>query len=196
MSPSWSISKGAGSCSSSSPRTGTSWDLRTFCQCSAFVSMSWKIVPTTWRNMGPRSRPGVLFAVDLDAQPRLAEIEAAHDGRCRHPDVDAEAGDVRLPDVLVEVILCQFLGDPEVATDGLAHTGSVKRPREVVCDRVGDGAVELVAPVEGRDKVVSLEHGIQDVLDPLGLDGDEVGVEDGHGLRPEKIRHFERSPQA
>jgi len=140
--------------------------------------------------------PGVLLAVHLDPQPGLTELESTHDGRRGHPHVDAEAGHVRLPDVLVEVVLDQPLGDPEVAADGLPYALPVERARQVVGDRVGDGAVELVAPVVRGDEVVPLEDGVEDVADPLGLDGDKVGVEDRHGPGPQEIRHLEGGPQA
>ncbi len=43
----------------------------------------------------PEVGAGVLGVVDLGPEPRLADREAAGDRRGRHPDVDAEAADVR-----------------------------------------------------------------------------------------------------
>jgi hypothetical protein len=100
----------------------------------------------------PQIRAGVLGVVDLGPEPRLADGETAGQGRRRHPDVDAEAGDVRRPVLLLEVVADQVAAHAEVAADGLADAVAVQRPRHRVGDRVGDRAVVLVAGVERGTK--------------------------------------------
>jgi len=93
-------------------------------------------------------------------------------------------------------VLDQAAGDAEIPADGLADAQAVKRPGHVVGDGVGDGPVQLVAPVERCDEVVSFPHRIQDVSDPLRFDGDEVRIEDGDGLRFEEVRRLENGAQS
>ena len=53
-------SSGGGSMIRSKPYAGTSWLPRIPSQWSGFAAASRRIVPTTWRNIGPRSAPGSL----------------------------------------------------------------------------------------------------------------------------------------
>ena len=138
----------------------------------------------------------VLRVVDLRAEPRLADREAAGDRRRRHPDVDAEAADVRGPVVEFEVVLDEVARDAEVAADRLADAVAVERPGQRVGDGVGDRAVVLVAGVERGDEVVAaLQDGSGQQLDPLGDDGAQVRIDDDQGLDLERVGDLEDGPQ-
>ena len=75
----------------------------------------------------PEVRARVLGIVDLGAEARLADREAAGDRRRRHPDVDAELADVGGPVVQREVVPDEVAADAEVAADRLADAQAVER---------------------------------------------------------------------
>ena len=138
----------------------------------------------------------VLWVVDLGTQPGLADREAAGQRGGRHPDVDAEAADVRGPIVELEVVADKITGDTEVATDRLADPVSVERPGQRVGDRVGDRAVVLVTGVERRHEVVAaFEDGPRQQLDPLRDDAAQVAVDDDEGLDLQRGRDLEDRSQ-
>ncbi len=145
---------------------------------------------------GPEVGAGILGVVDLGAQARLAHGEATSDGLGRHPDVDAELGDVRRPVVLVEVVPDEVAADAEVAADGLADTQAVQGPGERIRDGVGDGAVVLVALVERGDVVeAAFQDGSGQQLDPFGHDRAQVGVNDHQRLDVQGLGDLEDRPQ-
>ena len=95
-------------------------------QRSRYMCMRSKTEETTCTNMAARSAPGILGVVDLRPQERLAHPEAVGERGGRHPDVDPEAGHVRLPDRLLQVVRGQAAGEAEVAADGLADLPAVE----------------------------------------------------------------------
>src|SRR3954451_17756703 len=69
-------------------------------------------------------------------------------------------------------------------------------PSQRVGDRVGDGAVVLVARVEWRNKIVAaLEDRPGEELDPLGDDGPQVRIDDDQRLHLEGIGDLEDGPE-
>ena len=138
----------------------------------------------------------VLRVVDLRAEARLADREAAGDRRRRHPDVDAEAADVGRPVVEREVVLEEVARHAEVAADRLADAVAVERAGQRVGDGVGDRAVVLVAGVERRHEVVAaLEDRPGEQLDPLGDDRAQVRIDDDQRLDLERVGDLEDGPQ-
>ena len=189
-------SSGGGSARRSKPYAGTSWEPWIGSQRSAFRTASRRIVPTTWRNIGPRSEPGSFGSWTL--APRRAWQTA-------NPPVSADVviqmsipnlRDVRRPVVEREVVPDEVARDAEVAADRLADAMAVQRPGERIGDRVGDRAVVLVAAVERRDEVVAtLEDRPGQQLDPLGHDRAQVRVDDDQRLDLERRGHLEDRPQ-
>ena len=144
----------------------------------------------------PEVRARILRVVDLGPEPRLADREARGDGGGRHPDVDAEATDLRRPVVKLEVMPDQVAGDPEVAADRLADAVAVERPGERIGDGVGDRAVVLVAGIQRGDEVVAtLQDGAGQQLDPLRDDGAQVRIDDHERLHLECVRDLEDGSQ-
>ena len=138
----------------------------------------------------------VLRVVDLGPEARLADREAAGDRGGRHPDVDAEARDVRRPVVELEIVPDEIARHAEVAADRLADAMAVERPGQRVGDGVGDRAVVLVARVQRRDEVVAaLDDRPGEELDPFGHDRAQVGVDDDEGLDLERVGDLEDGPQ-
>ena len=130
-----------------------------------------RIVPTTWRNIGPRSAPGSLGSWIL-APSRVWQTAK--------PPVSAEVViQMSMPNRLMsgrpvvelEVVPDEVARHAEVAADRLADAVAVERPGQRVGDGVGDRAVVLVARVERRHEVVAaLEDRPGEQLDPLGHD--------------------------
>ncbi len=134
--------------------------------------------------------------MDLRAQARLADGEAAGQRVGGHPDVDPEPADLGRPVVLGQVVAHQVAGDPEVAPDRLADPPAVERPGERVGDRVRDRAVVLVAGVERRHEVeAALEDRPGEELDPLGSDRAQVRVDDHERADVERRRDLEDRAQ-
>ncbi|MCU0562175.1 MAG: hypothetical protein MUD16_18555, partial [Desulfobacterales bacterium] len=76
---------------------------------------------------------------------------------------------------------------PKRATS-LADALAVEGPGQVVDDVVGDGAVVLVAHVDGSyELVVVLEHRVEQVLDPVGGDAAQIRVHHGADLDLEAV---------
>ena len=141
-------------------------------------------------------RAGVLRVVDLRAEPRLADGEAAVERQRGHPDVDAELRDLGRPVALGEVVLDEVAGHAEVAADRLADPQPVERAGQRVRDVVRDRAVVLVAGVQRGDVVVAaLEDRPGQELDPLRTDRAQVGVDDDERLDLERRRDLEERPQ-
>ena len=155
-----------------------------------------RIVPTTWRNIGPRSAPGSLGSWTF-APSRVWQTA--------NPPVSADVViQMSMPNLLtssvqsssVEVVPDEVAADPEVAADRLADAVPVQGPRQRVGDGVGDRAVVLVAGVERRHVVVAaLEDRAGQQLDPFGDDRAQVGVDDDERLDLERRRDLEDRPQ-
>ena len=140
--------------------------------------------------------PGVLRVVDLRAESRLADREAAGQGRGRHPDVDPELADLGRPVIELEVVADQVARHAEVPADRLADAMAVQRARERVGDGVGDRAVVLVAGVQrGHEVVAALEDGTGQELDPFGHDRAQVAVDHDERLDLERRGDLEDAPQ-
>ena len=190
------ISSGGGSMTRSKPYAGTSW-------------LPFDSLPPIGVRDGQAEDRGhdlaehrpevgarVLRVVDLRAEPRLADGEAAAEGQRRHPDVDAELRDLGRPVALGEVVLDEVARDAEVAADRLADAQPVQRARQRVGDVVRDRAVVLVAGIERGDVVVAaLEDRPGQELDPLRADRAQVGVDDDERLDLERRRDLEDRPQ-
>ncbi len=139
---------------------------------------------------GGEVRAGVLGIVDLGAEKRLADAEATANGLGAHPDIDPEAGDIAVPDLLFQIVVEHGAREPELAADGLADALAVQRAGQGKHDAVRDGAVVLVALVEGRGEVEPLvENRAEQQVDPFGGDAAQVRVHDGTGPRAELLGH-------
>ena len=155
-----------------------------------------RIVPTTWRNIGPRSDPGS-FGSWILAPSRVWQTA--------NPAVSADVViQMSIPKRLIsgvqsssdEVVLDEVAGHPEVATDRLADAVPVERPGQRIGDGVGDRPVVLVARVERRHEVVAaLEDRPGQQLDPLGDDRAQVRIDDDQRLDVERIGDLEDRPQ-
>ena len=134
--------------------------------------------------------------MDLGAKERLRHLETIGERRRGHPDIDAEAGHIRLPHVLGQIELCQLAGKTEIAADGLAHLLAVQRAGERINDAVGDGAVKLVAMIERRDIIeTAIQHRFEQQLDPLRRDAPEVGIDHHTSLGVQRLRHLEHGAE-
>ena len=79
-------------------------------------------------------------------------IDLDGDGTGGHPDIDAESGDIGIPDILGKEKFRKPSGKTEVSPDRLSYLLSVKAPRKRVDDAVG-GAEDVLA----RDRIGSPE---------------------------------------
>ena len=153
-------------------------------------------VPTTWRNIGPRSEPGSLgswiLAPSRVWQTANPPVRAVVVIQMSMPKRDTSG--VQLS--CVQVVADQVAADAEVAADRLADAVPVQRPRHRVGDGVGDRAVVLVAGVERRHEVVAaLEDRAGQQLDPLRDDRPQVRVDNDQRLDLERGGHLEERPQ-
>ena len=129
--------------------------------------------------------------MDLHPKPGLADARARDDRQRRQPDVDAETGDVALPDLFLQVAFEQGRRNAEIPADGLADAVAVECPGQVVRDRVGDGTVEFVPQVVRRDEIIPLRDRFDDVFDPVGGDRSQIRIEQCDDVRFEEIGRFE-----
>src|SRR4030043_548312 len=117
---------------------------------------------------GPQMMRRVFGVVDFHAEVGLAELETLGDGRGRHPDVDAVAGHVGLPDVLFGKELAYVSGKSEIPADGLPDPLAVQGAGKVVEGVVGERRVVFVSQVDGRDELeIMVDHGVQEILNPV-----------------------------
>ncbi len=120
--------------------------------------------------MGPRCWPGSLASC-IFTQIGLADAKPLGNGAGGHPDVDAEAGHIRVPHVLFDVEPCQVPGNGKVPADGLADPFAVEGTGQIVDDIVGNGPVILVSHIDGGNKLIALfQHRIQQKFDPFRRD--------------------------
>src|SRR6267143_1528616 len=66
-------------------------------------------------------RPRIFGVMELGAEVGLPNAETLGDGGYGHPDIDAEARDVGIPDVLFKIAGREFAGKPKLSADRLAH---------------------------------------------------------------------------
>jgi len=135
---------------------------------------------------GTQVSRGVLPPVDLGAEFCLADPEPADDGRRRHPDVDPEFGHIRFPDILFEIEFDHCRRQSEVTANGLPDLLPIEGPRQIVCNRVGDGPIQLIALVVGSDIIVAFDDRIQNIPDPFRSYGKQIGIKDRDGSGFEK----------
>ena len=127
--------------------------------------------------------------MDLRAQKRLRDPDAARERGRRHEDVDAELRDVALPDRLRQIDPREIGAETELAADRLPHARAIQRPGERVRDRVGDRSIVLVPRVERRDVVgLVADHRADQTRDPVGRDAAKVAIDHRAGARAEE-RH-------
>ena len=141
-------------------------------------------------------RPGILRVVELRAEEALANSEAFRDRERGHPDIDAVACYVSLPDIALQVPRHQAIRQSEIAANRLPYSQTIQGAGERVDDAVGDGAIILVAMIVGRDEVVAgVEDRAQQQVDPLRRDGAEIGIDHGACLRAQPLRDLEDQPE-
>ena len=134
--------------------------------------------------------------MDLHAKVRLADPETVGDGRGGHPDVDAETGDIRAPYRLLRIEPRNLPGEREIAADGLAYSLAVQSAGEVIDNVVCDGTVVFVPHVHRRHKLKTpLQHGLQEILYPVGGDASDVRIHNGAHLDIEPVRSLEHRSQ-
>ena len=134
--------------------------------------------------------------MDLGSEEGLAGLEAAAKRLRGHPDVNAKAGYIAVPDVLLEVMVNQPAGKGEVAADRLADALSVERPGQGVDHAVGNGAVILVALVIGRNEIEpSFQDWANQQVNPFGGNAAQVGVHHRAGPGSEPLRQQENHPK-
>src|SRR5215475_4665304 len=115
--------------------------------------------------------------MDLRSQVGLPHAKSFRNSRDGHPDVNAKARNVSIPDVLFQVTGCEPTGYTEFAADGLPHGFPIERPRHRINDAVRDGSVVLMSMVVGSDVVVFVfEHGLPEQFDPAGSNTPQVGI--------------------
>ncbi len=144
----------------------------------------------------PQVAAGVLGVVQLGPEHALADAEALAQGDRGHPDVDPEAGHVGAPHLLAGPVGGQPAREPEVAADRLAQPAPVEGGGQREGDRVGDGAVQLVAGVQRGDEVVAvLEDGPDQPVDPGRADRAQVGVQHRAASGPDGRGQLEDGPE-
>ena len=105
----------------------------------------------------------------------MADAEAFGDRGHRHPDVDAEASHIGIPNVFFKETGSHPAGKSKFTTDRLAHGFAVKRASHRVNDPVRNGAIVFVAVIVGSNVVVFVfQDGTGEQFDPARCDAAQV----------------------
>lgn len=100
------------------------------------------------------------------------------------------------PNFLPQKMAPELAAESKFGSVGLFHALTVKSARQGINQVTNQQAVKFVAAVEGRNKVIgSLEDGAQQTLDPVRLQSNGLGRDDGTNGGTQKIGRGQNCPQ-